>query len=67
MMHLSSWVEYLSEDCESISEDVLIVEPDIDNSTATGEDESSAGGFSRGTNLIPKKEVRKCAWCYYQL
>ena len=45
MMHLSPWVEYFSEDCESITEDVLIAEANIDNITATGEGESSPGWF----------------------
>ena len=42
MMHLSPCAEYLSEGCRSITEDVLIVDPDIDNSIATGEDENNA-------------------------
>ena len=37
----------------SITEDVLIVDLDIDNSTATGEDENNAECSSRCINLIP--------------
>ena len=36
-----------------------IVEPDIDNSTATGEGESNTRYSSRGINLILKKGTMK--------
>ena len=53
MMHQSLCGKYLSEGYKSITEDVLIVQPDIDNSTTTGEDENNAESSSRCINLIP--------------
>ena len=46
MMHLSPCVEYLTDDCESVIEHVLVDEPDnINNSTATDEGETSSVWF----------------------
>ena len=36
-----------------------MVDPDINNDTATDESESNTGCSSRGTNLIPKKRTRR--------
>ena len=36
-----------------------IIEPDIDNSTATGEGENNAACSSRGINLISKERTKK--------
>ena len=53
-------VEYLSKGCESITKDVSIIEPDIDNSTTTGEGENNAAcSSSRGINLISKEGTKK--------
>ena len=35
MIHLSSCPKFLSEDCENITKGVSIIEPDINNNTAT--------------------------------
>ena len=35
MIHLSPCLKFLSEDCENITKGVSIVEPDINNNTAT--------------------------------
>ena len=51
--------KYLGKGCESITEDVSIVEPDITKSTATGEGESNARYSSRGISSIPKKGTKK--------
>ena len=55
---MSSCVEYFSEGYESITEDISFVEPDINNSTATGECESNSGCYSSGINLIAKKKTK---------
>ena len=53
------YVEYLSKGCESITKDMSVIKPDIDNSTATGEGEDNAACSSRGTNLISKEGTKK--------
>ena len=50
-------VEYFSEGYESITEGMSIIDPDISNSSTTG-DESNACS-SRGIYLIPKKGTKK--------
>ena len=60
-------LKLLSEDCESITKGVSIVEPDIDNNTATDESESNTGCSSRGTNLIPKKRTRRFSTFWTQV
>ena len=55
--------EHHSEGYESITEDVSIIKPDIDNSTKS---ENNAGSSSRGINLIHKKETKE-VWCHLGL
>ena len=52
--------------CKSITEDLSIVEPDINNSTAIGEGESNAVCFTKDINLIPYKGIKEVR-CYFWL
>ena len=62
-----SWcVEYWNESCEYITEDVSIIEPDINNSIATGECDSNNRCSSNSINFS-SQEGNKNIWHYFGL